>query len=385
MKLHRISIRQFRNIKEQTLHPKSGLVLLWGDNGQGKTSLIEAIYFLTRGVSFRTPNAKFLINKEDFQGFSLEAEFSKKSIHHQVKILFGKDRKIMNLDGKKTVKSKLQKMLPSILFSPESLQIIKDAPQKRRDLVDDLCFCLFPSFAQLHSDYQRILKQKNHLLKKMKESPTDHQTEDLNEHLTCQMLEIGSRIGALRLQALEEIRPLLSKKFLCVMDDPCEEISMNYQISDQMFQSAMEEEIFDIMYKKWKEYRHRETAAGQCLVGPHRHNIEFNFNRADARFFCSQGQQRAIILAFKLAQLELHYKIHREFPILLLDDVLSELDTKKRVKFMNSLVSTKAQIFLTVADKSLISKALASSILKVKEGCFFPDDPNSYGKEGFHA
>ena len=385
MKLNRISIRQFRNIKEQTLHPKPGLVLLWGDNGQGKTSLIEAIYFLTRGTSFRTPNTRLVANRENFQEFLLEAEFLKKSVRHQVKIFFGENKKIINLDGKRTVKSKLQKMFPSILFSPESLQIIKDSAQKRRDLIDDLCFCLFPPFAQQHSDYQRILKQKNHLLKRIKEGQAGDQTEDLNEHLTCQMLEIGSRIGVLRLKALAEIEPLLSEKFFCVMDNPSEEISMDYQISEHVFRTAVEEEIFDVMYKKWKERKHREIASGQCLVGPHRHNIEFNFNKANARFFCSQGQQRAIILAFKLAQLELHYKIHGELPILLLDDVLSELDTRKQDRFMNSLVSTKAQIFLTVADKSLISKTLPSSILKVKEGCFFLDHPNSSRKEAFHA
>ena len=124
------------------------------------------------------------------------------------------------------------------------------------------------------------------------------------------------------------------------------------------------------MYKRWQELKARETATGLCLVGPHKHDIQFNFNDQDARFYCSQGQQRAIILAFKMAQTRLHYKAHRVFPILLLDDVLSELDREKQMRFVNYLLSTEAQIFLTTTDATSLPEVAKSSVFDVKEGSF---------------
>ncbi len=372
MNISRIRLKQFRNIQEQTVSLNSGLNIFHGSNGQGKTNLMEAVYLLTHGVSFRTSDLQVLVNKNDFYGFYLESEIFKGGICHQIEMMVSGRKKSLTINKKKTTLSKLRKTFCSILFSPESLQLIKDSDKKRRELIDDLCLSLFSGFSDLYSDCQRLLKQKNSLLKKIRERQISiHAGEELNQQISFQFFEKSSQLCVFRLEAIKEVKALLPEKFFCITGDYDENISMEYLISNRVFKFMEKEEFFNAMYKEWVFLKEREKAVGQCLVGPHKHSIKFKFNEKNARFFCSQGQQRAIVLAFKMVQTELYYKAHEEFPILLLDDVLSELDSKKRVNFLKELVLIRGQVFLTTTDEAFNKKGKRSFVFEVKGGSFY--------------
>ncbi len=370
MKLKKLALKNFRNIDQQSISLNDGLNVLRGQNGQGKTNLIEAISFITQARSFRTHQITDLIQKNT-KGFFLEAEIVDHQLTHHLSIGVGETKKNLILNHKKTSSLTLKKKFHSILFSPESLLIVKEAPQKRRDLVDSLCTTLFPQFALWDSQFRRLIKQKNTVLKSLRERNIDDQQGfQLNKLLTEQMLQIGAKITSCRLKAFRVIEPILLQEFLNIMDEHYGNISLKYEISGQFFEKENESEILNAMYKRWIELNDREVASGACLVGPHKHEIHFNFNDHDARFFCSQGQQRAIILAFKMAHTKLHYGAHNEYPILLLDDVLSELDREKQLRFVNYLLSTEAQIFLTTTDATVIPQIAEKTVFEVKEGCF---------------
>ena len=371
MKISKIWLRQFRNIKEQMISFGPGLNIFKGPNGQGKTNLIEAVYLLTCGKSFRTSDISFLINKNDFSGFCLESEVLKRNIYHHIKIAVSKGIKSVKIDEKTTTASMVKKNFSSVLFSPDTLQIIKDSDKKRRELVDELCLFLFPDFYDVYISWQRLLKQKNGLLKRIREKQISfYQGEELNELLSFQFLKKSSQFCAFRLEAIKRISNILSEKFLGITKNDRVKVSMEYTLSKERVGVQGEEENFNAMYKEWKKKRKLEITLGQCLVGPHRHGIKFKFNGQDARFFCSQGQQRAIILAFKIAQVELYYRVHGEFPILLMDDVFSELDGQRQMNFLKELLLTKSQIFLTTVEDIPLGYKGSFSTFRVEKGVF---------------
>ena len=371
MIISKVRLKQFRNIREQIINFNSGLNIFYGSNGQGKTNLIEAIYLLTHGTSFRTNDMCFLVNKSDFLSFYLKSEFLKKNIHHKVNVVFLGEKKLIKINERKTTMSNLRKNFSSILFSPETLQIIKDSDKKRRELIDNLCLHLFSDFSNLYNENQRLLKQKTSLLKKMKERQVSfNEGKDLNQLLSLEFLRKSSQICFFRLEAIRKIEGLLSEKFFEIINNYKGNLSIEYTISNRNFSTEKREAIFDAMYKEWRENEKREINAGRCLIGPHKHGIKFEFEGKDARFFCSQGQQRAIMLAFKIAQMELYHEVHKDFPILLLDDVLSELDKKKQMNFLENLLSTKSQIFLTTTEPMFIGEKRQLSIFKTEEGFF---------------
>lgn len=372
MRFISLELGQFRNIKEKrVLAFHKGLNLLRGPNGQGKTNLVEALYFLTQLKSFRTSNGSDLIQK-GYESLFLNAKVESRELQHQISLGFGKNQSKLILNGKPTQSSKVRQLFPSLLFSPESLLIIKESPQQRRDLVDSLCMTLYPQFFQWDSAYKKLLRQKKSVLKQLKDKKIDLETGDnLLKPLTQQLLLYGAKITVSRLRACQEIEPLLLQEFFAIMDEHYGNISVSYEFSGRSFYKETEGEIHNAMYKRWLELKDRELASGACLVGPHKHEIHFNFNGQNARFFCSQGQQRAIILAFKMAHTKLHYEAYSEYPILLLDDVLSELDKEKQNRFINYLLSTEAQIFLTTTDATEIPRVVEQAVFEVSGGCFF--------------
>lgn len=375
MKFSRLSLRQFRNIESQSLSLNPGLNVFRGQNGQGKTNLVEALYLLTHGKSFRTNRWEDLVNKNNPAGFFIEALIEKGELKNRIEMKALHGKRTLKINNQPMSSVKLKQNFPSLLFSPESLLIVKDAAQKRRDLIDDLCISLIPQFTKVLGEFRKALRQKNGLLKKIKDGQIElKEGSKINQSITQILFEKGSWITHSRLQAVEEIEPYLLQEFLEIMDEHYGNISVNYYISGSKIRNTSREQILNAMYKRWEELKLREIASGLCLVGPHKHDIQFNFNGQEARFFCSQGQQRAIILAFKMAQIKLHYRAHKEYPVLLLDDVLSELDREKQMRFVNYLLSTEAQIFLTTTDATSIPQIASHSVFEVKGGIFEEGD-----------
>ena len=381
MKLQQIELRQFRNIQHQSLSLQSGLNVFRGANGQGKTNLIEAIYLLTHGRSFRTNDNSALVQHGDYQGTSLTATIEKKGLSHDlaVKILAG--RKKTSCHQKAISSAQLKKNFPSVLFSPESLLVVKESAQHRRALVDDLALAIFPSYSQFFDDCRKLLKQKNALLKQIRDGIIDRDKgHRLFHNVTELFFKKSAKVIHRRIQLIREILPIFQEEFSAIMGDSLLEIEMNYLISGQSALGMNEEEVLNALYNRFEQLKSKEYQLGISLIGPHKHDVQFIFNGQEARIFCSQGQQRAIILAFKMAHIRLHYAAHGVYPVLLLDDVLSELDRQKQDRFLDYLMATGSQIFLTTTDASTIPRNVEPSIYEVSVGQFIKKD--GWSEEG---
>jgi len=385
MSIQKVGLVNYRNISEAKLDFCPHLNILIGRNGQGKTNLLESIYLLSCGKSFRTSEKEALIGLNSMPSSLVSGEITCGNLNHSVSVKISHQQKTMFLNGKKTTGNQLRKLFPIVLFSPESLSVIKSSSSQRRKLVDDLGISVFPHYPQVFTDYERLLKQKNALLKQNKEeNGTNRENNKVIHNLTDLFFAKSARLISQRLEILEKVKPYLKEAFSDIMDDALVEIDLDYRISGESALNWPEEKIVNAMYKRWEELEQKEKASGASLVGPHKNDVVFSINGFEARKYCSQGQQRAAILAFKLAHIGLHCAIHGSYPILLLDDVLSELDGNKQRRFLKKLTGTDSQIFLTTTDAVSLPSLGENRIFEVQGGRFFQDVGARQGRQDWH-
>lgn len=373
MKMSKLRLKDFRNFKEIEVKFSDRLNIFIGDNGQGKSNLLEAIALLSLNESFRYADNDNLIRFNQPAAF-IEGDLDRNGLDYKVKTQILKSRKNTTWNDKKVTQSSIRENFSCVVFSPESLSFIKEASDERRTLIDEALISVDPLNATLVADFRKALKTRNKLLK-------DYLDENLDKKSTLSVLEsleplylnLASQLTLRRIKLLHnmlggiiEAMEFISKKSV--------DISVEYRISGENYlQKASEITLQDInnaLYQRLQQLRDAELSSGSSLVGPHKHEIVFLYDQKDSRFYCSQGQQRALILAFKMAQIMYYYKLHEAYPILLLDDVLSELDFVKRGALIEFLQSIKTQIFLTTTDLHLPEELRMneSRVFEVKEG-----------------
>ena len=351
-----IQLINFRNYQKQNLKLHDGVNVFVGSNGQGKTNILESIYFLSRGKSFRPGNFEhFLFHKKEMQATqsSVQGVLCDGLQKSLVKINFVDEKKEIYLNQKKTTGSNLSKVAPTVLFSPESLASIKEGPDHRRQLLDEWLTTYSIQNHKILARYKKVLTQRNRLLKDIKrEKMSFSEGNRLLKAIEPIFLQTASELASARIQALDTIGPLLSESMLKISGDALKnvDISVDYVISGESQEDPDVKRIHEILEKRLLELHSRERQVGHSLVGPHKHDITFLFDGQDSRYTCSQGQQRALILSFKMAQIMYHYRVYQSFPMLLLDDVLSELDVSKQANLVRFLTEINSQIFLTTTD-----------------------------------
>ena len=282
---------------------------------------------------------------------SLQASFLKKNLDFKVQLNLEEGRKAAAVNGKRVNSATLMAHFPTVLFSPESLSAIKEGPEQRRLLIDEILLSHSPTQARLIREYSKALRSRNRLLKSLSE-----QTGPVRElRATLESIDkiyflLATHLTVARMQALKDIEPSVREAMRFILDEPAGEIAVEYLISGESAIDWNEVRVYDAMLKRHAELAEREISSGASLVGPHKHDIKLLFSGNDSRFYCSQGQQRALILALKIAQIVYHHRVHQTYPVLLLDDVLSELDFKKRVNLMKFLEGISAQILITATD-----------------------------------
>jgi DNA replication and repair protein RecF len=372
MKFKKIRVKNFRNFSALELHPGPRVNVFFGENAQGKTNFLESIYTLIRGKSFRMSEPENLlmhsqVKDEKMSEFAaIEGQIEKNKLNHKLQFLLTtKDKKIL-LNDKKVSRSSLNREFSTVLFSPESLSVIKNSEKERRDLLDELIVSVFHQKAHIVEDFKRALRQRNKLLKDLKDGVLEINRDNVVflDSLTQNYLKLSTEVVMLRLAALEQMKDNLQAALSYVFEDSNVEIAVEYLISGQIYRENDEIQLYNAMYNRWLQLKSAEIKTGLSLVGPHKHDIRILLNEKEARFFCSQGQQRLIILAFKMAHIRLHFDVHGVYPILLLDDVLSEIDEKKRMKLIEYLETINAQIFITTTENTVL-KYLDSKILSV--------------------
>ena len=359
MQFTSLRLRSFRNYRDLAIEVPPGVIVFHGPNGQGKTNLMEAFYFLLRGETFRPSTAQSLLRHSDDEVTSvaptalLEAQLTQDKLHHDIRVTVTPGRKQVLWNNNRVSSLVLARQFPVVLFSPESLLAIKEGPDLRRQLLDDVVLTHAASSAKILKDFRRALQVRNRVLKDAQgERVPRAESNQILESLDPSYLPLATALTFARLNALRALSDDFRRAARAVLHRPDVDISVDYLISGEIATDWDRADILSALHNRSLELRPAELKSGSSLVGPHKHDIRILFSGKDSRFFCSQGQQRALILSFKMAQILYHHRSHQVYPFLLLDDVLSELDPIRRTNLVEFLRDIPAQIFLTTTDLS---------------------------------
>lgn len=342
--LQEITLRHFRNINFSKINFSYGLNIIHGNNGQGKTNLLEAIYILSTLKSFRSNRINDLI-EWNHNNSIIHAVFES-DMTREINLELTDSKKVIKLDGK-IIKSSIEltKIIKSVLFSPEDLNLVKGTSAIRRSFIDKLIFHLFPRYAEILKEYNKVVFQKNKLL--IQGEKKSLIMDAWNER----QIELGSKVIYIRNRFINKIKPLFYDIHKDVSRNDSQ-ISISYitEIEGNLEENLNEKSIskffsYTLSTLEKEEYRKKHT-----LLGPHRDDISFFYNSKDASVYCSQGQVRLISLALKILEFEVITKECGITPIFLLDDVSSELDEYRNNYLMRYLKKSNCQIFITTTS-----------------------------------
>lgn len=366
MKINSIILENFRNYDHLELELDESRNIIVGENAQGKTNLIEAIYLAAFARSFRTNNAADMIRFGEKTG-RVNVDLTSEDIDKTINITLRSDgRKMIQKDGKLIRKTAdLLNNVVVIIFSPDDLRIIKDSPEKRRSYINRELSQMRPKYYELFKNYSDALKQKNSLLKSYYKSDNSRQyNDDLLDVYDRQLADLGYELIRYRREFIDMLSEEASD-IMSAISAGREELRIEYRSTCDFITAP---EGRDIIFKQLYHNRDRDIYAGFSTIGPHRDDLEFYINGNDAKKYGSQGQQRTIALSLKLAEIRIAKNILDEYPILLLDDVLSELDIDRQRFLINQI--DDVQLFITSAELS--SEAVAglrgSTLFRVESG-----------------
>lgn len=355
MIISRLQIHNFRQYRHLDMLLDPGVNIFLGENGQGKTNLLESIYAVAKGQSFRPGSSSYWLGPNQSSA-SVTAHIQKQvGFCHELKMVIEGNRKSFFIDDKKVARAGLIQKFPCVLFSPESLSVIKGSSEERRSLVDDFLASHASGATHLIEAHHRVLSSRNRLLRDIKKGLLTDQREihRILDSMEPRFIETSLMLTRARLLAIKDLQGDIAAMIHRLFPERNVDISVDYLISGHSAKNWDDSQIEATFSERLKLLRNAEIDSGGSLVGPQKHDIQFYFRGQDARYFCSQGEQRSIILSFKLAQIMYHYRVHHEYPILLLDDVLSELDQERRTKLIETLREIKSQIIVTTTDLSL--------------------------------
>lgn len=368
MRIESLKLAQFRNYSELELSFNPNVNIFWGRNGQGKSNIIEAIYLLLTGKSFRPATSQNLINREcDQKKANLQATVKTSAGLNEISCKINLDQKIKNSINDKPARTKdLLNHFSAVLFCPESLSIIKSGPDQRRQMVDEIITSVLFDGVKRVQDYQKCIKSKSKILKDYSMGKIEQPVlMSVLESLEPSFLLSASKLIMARIHVLKMLLVEANKYIRANLNDNSVDISVDYLISSQSAIDWSQNQVYDALKDRIGKLRVAELKFGRCLVGPQRHDIRFNFNGNDARLTCSQGQQRAVILGFKLAQINHYYDVKGKYPILLLDDVFSEFDFENRGSLLSFLKKIPAQKFITTTELELPEKKVFEEEKKI--------------------
>lgn len=370
MIFEKLRLVNFRNYRDVVISFSPRVNVFVGENGQGKTNLLEAMYLISQGDSFRYGDNSNLINTSNQEAL-IQALISHNDLHYKLKLGLTKSRKVLTLNDKRVTSTDVRKIFASVVFSPESLSSIKEGADHRRELVDELLVTFDRKNADLIADYRKALKTRNKILKNFVDGLQDKMvTDHLLESINPQFLRLATDLTYARIVALNGLSKEFNNAMQYISRVTSVDITVDYIISDKNAVGYAHEEVYFALQKRLVELHDAELSSGTSLVGPHKHDIIFLYGQKDSRFYCSQGQQRAIILSFKMAQIVYHRKAHGTYPVLMLDDVLSELDKAKRDALITFLHEINTQTFVTTTDFALSEQFSLDqlSVLHIKGG-----------------
>ena len=325
MYIKEIKLKNFRNYNEEKIELNEKTNIIYGDNAQGKTNIIEAIYLSSLGKSFRTKNEKELIKFNENKA-EIEVKYQKKDREGKVKIII-ENRKELYL-------SDILGNIYVVIFSPENINILNDDPSKRRKFLDIMISQIKPMYAHILNQYKKVLEQKNNYIKQIKFEGKLKQNLDIWDE---QLAEYSIKINEYRKIFIEKLNKKIEKIHF---DATNEKIEIKYKTD------VIEKEKY---LNRIKENRENDIRKGYSTIGVHRDDFEIFIKNKDVSIYGSQGQKRTSIISLKLAEAEVIYEEKQEFPIILLDDFMSELDEKRIKGFIENIQNN--QVLITCTKK----------------------------------
>ena len=372
MRIKSLKLLYFRNYLSTNIETHPSLNVLVGNNANGKTNIIESIFCLALGKSYRTKSdSECIMFGETATAMSCVVSKNNKNLDIMLGINNkGKSAKIAGV--KKTKLTDFVGELNVVLFSPEDLQIVKGSPALRREFINREFYQFSRIYHKYNLMYQHLLKQRNSYLKDMRKNPKDEMALTYLETLTSQLAKVALYITKERVSFVQDISKLTYENMLNISNGQ-ETLKIRYKssvlealnIKDTDDEAFTEENLTNVIMRKSFD----DIMRGSTKIGPQHDDLEFYINNLDAKMYASQGQQRSIVLSLKLAEINYLKEKTGTYPVLLLDDVLSELDKNRQLKLLDA-INENVQTFITTPSISDIKEDLLkkAKVFKIENG-----------------
>lgn len=360
MFINEIKIENFRNIGFTSLFPDKGINVIYGENGQGKTNILEAIWLFTGCKSFRTSKDTELVNF-DSENAKISIEFETELRKNTASVFIDKKRQAALNGVLLTSPRELIGKYYSVVFSPVHLSLIKEGPLNRRKFIDTAISQIDGTYAKKLTYYNHLVNQKNALLKNAAEDSSLIGTFDVWDE---KIAEAGSAVIKSRINYIKMLETAAKSVYSGISGEK-EKLNITYA-SNIRYGSEDIQDIKENFYKNLLKNRSNDLYLKSTSCGPHRDDIEIFIKGISARKFGSQGQQRSASLALKFAEAEIIKNIKGENPVILLDDVMSELDLTRQNYILNKIENT--QVFITCCEKETVSRLCAGKVYRIENG-----------------
>jgi DNA replication and repair protein RecF len=364
MLLESLEAHQFRNLGGKIVLGDS-LNIIFGENGQGKTNWLEAIYLLTTTKSFRTQRPQEAIRFGENLAVVRGCITRSREVHRDLQVTLQGKTKTLSVNEKRESVASYINQAHVVAFTAEELEVVRGGPDARRRFLDRGVIALHHSYVQTLSDYHRVIKQKNRLLQELSESEVGiDRAREMIEPWNEQIILLGSAIHRGRSDYVERLKLSIQKGLF-----EREEITIRYI-------SALEgkgnlNNYEDLISERLRFRLQTEIASGYALVGPHRDELEILFDGQDIRTYGSSGQQRSALILLDLAAISVYYSWHNEYPLFLMDDVDAELD-KGRIGHLLEHLKRRTQTFITTSKEDLLKEFAADAkVFEVVDGKAF--------------
>lgn len=357
MYISSLSLANFRNYTDEKINFSPYTNVIYGDNAQGKTNILEAVYIFSQGRSHRAKSDKELIKfGEDFSRLSLDFHDNARDYTSTIQLTKNGRKNIKINHVQITKLSKLMNYLNVVMFSPEDLDLVKGSPSARRRFIDSSISQLYPGYLTSLIDYHKALVQKNSLLKVLRAKGSSHDVmlSVWNEQLAAESEKI--------IKYRTEFTRLINDFSSQIQNEISgEKLKISY-ICGMKSENADKNSIFEYL----EQHQKREIDSASAQVGIQRDDLHISVNDCKARVYGSQGQQRTCALSMKIAQADYIHHIKEEYPVLLLDDIMSELDINRRM-YLSQKIKDK-QVLITSTDTDLIKSTDTTRLFKIKDG-----------------
>ena len=361
MKINSVTLNDFRNISEISLFPNDEVNVIYGQNAQGKTNILEAIWLFTGCKSFRgSKDNEFIKFNSEFSKISLD--FTDKVRNKKAEIIISDKKKVFLNGVEKKGTTELIGEFYSVIFSPTHLSLIKDGPDVRRKFLDTAICQLKPKYAKILSSYRKVISERNSLLKDLQ---YHSELLDVLDILDEQLAKYSSLIISERIKYID-LLSVKSEEIYSGISENKEKLNIKYLCGKEKLEKKDINDIYDLLLNKINFSRKEDILLKSTSVGPHRDDLEIKIDNISARSFGSQGQQRSCALALKLGESEIIKDITGENPVALLDDVMSELDEKRQDYVLNHI--KERQVFLTCCDPSQVLRLCKGKSFLIESG-----------------